>query len=79
MPRVHPRRAYNAGVADDRRLAERFQTALDLWATGVALRRQAIRRSHPDASDEDIERLLVEWLHDRPGAKSGDGPSTLTS
>jgi hypothetical protein len=62
-------------MADDRSLSERFQVALDLWATGVALRRQALRRSHPDASNEDIERMLVEWLHDRPGARSGDGPS----
>ena len=66
-------------MGDDRRLAERFQTALDLWATGVAIRRQALRRMHPDASDQDIERLLIEWLHERPGAEHGDGPSGLTS
>jgi hypothetical protein len=66
---------YNADVEDDRRLSERFQTALDLWATGVALRRQALRRSHPEATDETIEHLLIEWLHDRPGATHGDGPS----
>jgi hypothetical protein len=70
--------AYNAGVADDRQLAARFQTAVDLWATGVALRRQSLRRSHPAASDEEIERLLNKWLQDRPGAEAGDGPSEIT-
>jgi hypothetical protein len=63
------------GMNDDPRLPERFQTALDLWATGVAIRRQALRRIHPDASDRDIDRLLMEWLHHRPGAERGDGPS----
>ena len=66
-------------VADDRQLAARFQTALDLWATGVALRRQSIRRSHPDASDAEIERLLNEWLQHRPGAENGDGSSGLAT
>ena len=61
-------------VADEARLAERFQTALDLWATGVAIRRQALRRLHPNASDQEIDRLLIEWLHHRPGAEHGDGP-----
>jgi hypothetical protein len=27
---------------------------------------------HPTADDEAIERLLQEWLLDRPGAESGD-------
>ena len=55
---------------------DRFQTTLDLWATGVILRRQALRREHPNASDEQIERLLNQWLAHRPGAELGDGPQT---
>ena len=69
-----PSSAYNAGVAEDRRFSERFQTTLDLWATGVALQRQTIRRKHPDASDDDIDRMLTAWLQHRPGAEKGDGP-----
>jgi hypothetical protein len=61
-------------VADDDRLIERFRTAVDLWATGVALRRQAIRRQHPEASHEEVEARLNQWLQDRPGAEMGDGP-----
>ena len=30
------------------RLVERLRTAVDLWATGVALKRETIRRHHPD-------------------------------
>jgi hypothetical protein len=61
-------------VAPADRLVERLYTAVDLWATGVTLKREAIRRRHPDASDEQIEILLNRWLHERPGAEGGDGP-----
>lgn len=53
---------------------ERFQTTLDLWATAVAIRRQALRREHAEASDSQIEQLLNCWLAVRPGAEYGDGP-----
>jgi hypothetical protein len=55
-------------------LAERFQTTLELFAAGVALKRQALRREHPDMSAAEIERLLHRWLSARPGAEFGDGP-----
>jgi hypothetical protein len=53
-------------------VADAFRTTLDLFETGVDLMRQNLRRSHPGARDEEIERLLREWLLDRPGAESGD-------
>jgi hypothetical protein len=53
-------------------LADAFRTTLDLFETGLDLMRQNLRRSHPTADDEEIERLLQEWLLDRPGAESGD-------
>jgi hypothetical protein len=55
-------------------LVEAFRATLDLFQTGVDLMRQNLRRRRPDASDEDIERLLGEWLQERPGAESGDCP-----
>ena len=36
--------------------------------------RQNLRRKHPAATHEDIERLLQAWLHERPGAEFGDCP-----
>lgn len=50
-------------------------TAFDLWNTGVALKRQALRRAMPTATAAEIERLVNRWLAERPGAQSGDGPS----
>jgi len=45
-----------------------------LFETGLDLMRQNLRRSHPEAGDEEIERLLHDWLLERPGAESGDCP-----
>lgn len=53
-------------------VASAFRMTLDLFETGVDLMRQNLRRSRPEASDAEIERLLGEWLLDRPGAASGD-------
>ena len=55
-------------------IADAFRTTLDLFDTGLDLMRQNLRRSHPEAGDEEIERLLREWLLDRPGAEAGDCP-----
>ncbi len=55
-------------------LADVFRTTLDLFETGLDLMRQNLRRSHPGARDEEIERLLHEWLVERPGAEFGDCP-----
>ena len=55
-------------------VAEAFQTALDLFETGVAMKRQSLRRRQPQASDEEIEEQLQQWLLDRPGAEHGDSP-----
>lgn len=53
-------------------IPDAFRTTLDLFETGLDSMRQNFRRTHPEASDEEIERLLHEWLRDRPGAESGD-------
>jgi hypothetical protein len=55
-------------------LAERFRTTMDLWATAVALRRQAIHRAEPGLTDAEVEQRLGHWLQERPGAEHGDGP-----
>jgi hypothetical protein len=53
-------------------LGDALRTTLDLFDTGLDLMRQNLRRAHPEASDEEIDRLLRQWLHDRPGAEFGD-------
>lgn len=44
----------------------------DLFDLGVRLMRQNLRRLHPEASDEDIDRRLGDWMRHRPGAEAGD-------
>jgi Rv0078B-related antitoxin len=68
MPLVSHMPPTNPSVADA------FRTTLDLFEAGVDLMRQNLRRGHPEASGEEIERLLREWLLNRPGAESGDCP-----
>jgi hypothetical protein len=58
-------------------VAAAFRTTLDLFDTGVELMSQNLRRRHPEATDDVIEQLLHEWLHDRPGATGGDCPGRI--
>jgi len=51
---------------------EKMQITLDLFDASVAIQRQNLRRSHPDATEAEIEDLLVAWLQHRPGAEHGD-------
>jgi hypothetical protein len=51
--------------------AERFRIALDLAETGVELMRSNLRRRHPDAPPEEIERRLHDWLTQRPPDSPG--------
>jgi len=34
--------------------------------------RENLRRRHPDADAVELERLVVAWLQERPGAEMGD-------
>ena len=77
-----PRRPYWTNYVDvgdsmpssTRSLADAFRTTLDLFDAGLDLMRQNLRRSHPAASDEQIQMLLQQWLLERPGSESGDCP-----
>jgi Rv0078B-related antitoxin len=63
--------------ASGRLLAERLQTALDLYEAGEELMRENLRRQHPEADEVEIEHLLAAWLHERPGAEHGDAPGRV--
>lgn len=66
--------AYNECVTDDspEAMAARLRTAFDLCELGESMRRAQLRHEHPDATDEEIEALVVAWLQTRPGAEHGD-------
>jgi hypothetical protein len=60
----------------ERRIAERFQLALDLYETGVRMLRQKLRRQRPDATEAEIDAAVAAWHAHRPGAEHGDGVGT---
>jgi hypothetical protein len=53
-------------------LSDAFRTTLDLFETGLDVMRQNLRRQFPEASEDDIDRRLSQWLLERPGAEFGD-------
>jgi len=53
-------------------VAQRLQTALELFETGVDMMRQTLIRRHPEDSRDKIEQHLNEWIVHRPGAEHGD-------
>jgi len=59
--------------------AKRFEDALELAELAEEMMEQSLRRLHPNASDAELERWLVEWLGERPGAPGGDAPGTIIS
>lgn len=44
--------------------AKRLLQALEMYEVGVRLRRETLRREHPEASDEEVDRLLRAWLRE---------------
>ena len=59
-------------VTDDLTPAQKLKIVFDLFDAGVDLMRQNIRRSFPEATPEEVDRRLQEWLLTRPGAEHGD-------
>jgi hypothetical protein len=58
-----------------------MRTTFDLFDLALKMQRQNLLRRHPDASPEEIDRRLAEWLQSRPGAELGDaaGPDFAVS
>lgn len=53
--------------------AQRFAVGLELSDLGIRIQRQNLRRAHAESSEAEIDRLLADWLAERPGAEFGDG------
>jgi len=51
----------------------RLTTALELADLAAEMVECRLRREHPEASAEEIERRLGAWYRERPGAPRGDG------
>jgi hypothetical protein len=45
---------------------ERLRAVFDVVNAGVRIRQSALRAQHPDATDQEIQSMLREWLtHER--------------
>jgi Rv0078B-related antitoxin len=53
------------------KLAANYLMTLDLYDVGVEMRRAQLQDRHPGASEAEINRLLREWLLNRPGDAEG--------
>ncbi len=58
--------------SSDESVAARLRTALDLFLAGERMMRQTLKRRHPEATTEEIDRRLRAWMSERPGAEHGD-------
>ena len=47
---------------DGRILVRRLMTAFELFEAGREMRRQQLLRQSPEASDDEIRRMVCEWL-----------------
>jgi hypothetical protein len=61
-------------MSDSETARDRLLAAFDLFEFGVEMMAATLRRRHPEASAEQIERMLDAWLQERPGAEDGDAP-----
>lgn len=52
--------------------AQRLRLTLDLFQSGLEIKRQNLRREFPHLTEEELAARLKTWLHDRPGAEHGD-------
>ncbi len=50
----------------------RLEDALELADLAERMVRARLRREHPGLGDEELEALVLVWLHERPGAVDGD-------
>jgi hypothetical protein len=57
--------------------AERFAAILDLYEFAVEQMRANLRRRHPELDEAARDRMLAEWLLDRPCAPEGDSAGRL--
>jgi hypothetical protein len=38
----------------------------EMYLEGLAMKRAQIRREHPEITDEAVEKLILDWISDRP-------------
>jgi hypothetical protein len=72
-------RGLRTATPDAETLRDRLLAAFEMFDLGVDMMAANLRRRHAHASPEELERLLDDWLLERPGAEAGDGPGVPVS
>jgi hypothetical protein len=49
-------------MSADAAAARRLEATLELWADGVTLQRERLRRERPQASEAELAAALAAWL-----------------
>ncbi len=62
-------------VRRDAKLSARLQLAFELYDLAERMMRTKLRRQFPQASDQEIERKLLEWLSQSPPLPPGLVPA----
>ncbi|MGB6853647.1 MAG: hypothetical protein WBG49_13780 [Thermoanaerobaculia bacterium] len=55
-------------------MSSRFRSAMDLFAAGEDMMRLKLARDNPTLPLGEVEKLLTDWIRQRPGAERGDCP-----
>jgi hypothetical protein len=56
---------------------ERLRQSLELAEIAEEMLVCKLRRTHPDASPKEIERMVRAWYGTRPGAEHGDAEGVV--
>jgi hypothetical protein len=60
--------------ARDPSVQQRARETFELFEVAVSLVRARLRREHPDATDQEIDEFVREWLVHESGGALGDPP-----
>lgn len=61
----------------DPEILERMQMTFELYEVAETMKRQNVRRRHPELGEEEVEQRVLDWLRQRPGAPQGDADGPL--
>ncbi len=56
----------------DPEVLARMDLAFDLYEAAEEMKRQNLRRRNPEATEEEIEQGIQEWLARGPGSRARD-------
>ncbi len=59
---MDPFRRHDVALARQKTAGQKLAEALEMMRTGIHLKRVALRRAHPAASEQDLDAMVQAWL-----------------